>query len=31
MNRLNLSKQRISVTDLERMVEPLASYICATD
>jgi hypothetical protein len=31
MNNVNRVLDRVSATDLERVVEPLASYICATD
>jgi hypothetical protein len=31
MNRLQQLSQRHSGSELERVIEPLASYICATD
>jgi hypothetical protein len=31
MNRINGTANRIGGEDLQRMIEPLASYICATD
>jgi hypothetical protein len=31
MNKINRIRKRSASNDLERMVEPLAHYICATD
>jgi hypothetical protein len=31
MNRVNRKPERATASDLERVIEPLASYICATD
>lgn len=31
MYKIKLGPERAAVCDLERVVEPLASYICATD
>jgi hypothetical protein len=31
MNNANLERQQATASDLERVVEPLASYICATE
>jgi hypothetical protein len=31
MNRVNREPERATASDLERVIEPLASYICATD
>jgi hypothetical protein len=31
MNKVNRELERASESDLERVIEPLASYICATD
>ncbi len=31
MNRVNREREHPTGTDLERVIEPLASYICATD
>jgi len=31
MKRLNRESERATANDLERVIEPLASYICATD
>ena len=31
MNRVKSAPERATASDLERVIEPLASYICATD
>jgi len=31
MKRVNRELERATASDLERVIEPLASYICATD
>jgi hypothetical protein len=31
MFKSNLESRRLSTSDLQRVIEPLASYICATD
>ena len=31
MNRVNREPEQVTESDLERVIEPLASYICATD
>ena len=31
MNRVNRAPKHAAESDLERVIEPLASYICATD
>ena len=31
MNRVNREPERATASDLERVIEPLASYICATE